>query len=918
MELANAIETLFGKMSVTDDMSLDDISGSFVQIHDELPSITRPRKSSSIKQSSEEGQALDQSRIKCLEYLFMQLPDRPNFFNIHAEDSQNSKFSRATLEILITFVKNMTPSSESQKQSYHGKAHLVGLVSLSLAKLLIVNIDLAYDTQLMGNYEENSTDSKQMGSAAKQKQFLSLCRKALSTIVGYASFEQERLSQIRDNKIIHDVSAAAGCFAAISELLTALSRRDIRFQSDQIESIRSIALKGILLSSHTHTPTMLTCGTIYATLCCFESAEKHAATVRTLCESLQLLVDQCYMLIPEEHDPRKLYLTDVDKSDVTRLETIARENRTMEFLSLMRRKKTMLDIQAKTKPYLSIEEYQLLFKSITHTLLRCITIAYTFPILIDAQKVLNLIRDAAMLDASIYVTNYRPLQKTISVVSQREDTTDQAPIIDTTRVCLLRADSFREIISVVHLNSLKCLSALILTCSTQLLPYAKSISIILVQDVKKWCISNDSSSKETCQVFRECIRAITCAIDEFGPCVSASLSQPLLPILYDQLSKFHHSCIRLLSTGDPLSSAESQLEDFSFTGKKKRRKKIKSTVNNENKRALVSFSNFAETTTLAVSLLKRIMSDTRVFVSTSREANEGETTIDVLSHTIDLTTVMISSITLWHEQHAQLKNSHYHTLTTPVIIDMYDALLWTLLSTSNVDTQSPFLPHVMDLLRRGARSHIPDMVSACSKALLVVDSFLHPRSAPIYIPPAESIHLHQLKKMEKEERESRLLNYKPTPVFNEDEDSEMNDKQEDTKESRVRKERNHEMELEQERVEKQAKVEQPVVVIRQVVTMSETVVAPQRDAKETNMVAPERENRNQAQQDVVVSESVHNLTVATLSNAEIEKAFEAKIETAREEDMKESADDDIDVVDEDGDDPLVSGNTDLDSLDLQF
>lgn len=495
MDLSQAIETLFSKLSVTDDMSVNDISGSFVQIHDDdLPSFTKKRKPDKLK-TRKDPQSLDQSRIRCLEYLLQHLPDRPNLFNIHATDDSNKKFSRNTIEILLQFVRNMTPTDDNQKQRYHCKSHLVGLVSQSISKLLVVNIDLAYDTQLMGSSTEASdhNSSEQLGTAAKQKQFLSLCRKALIVIVGFASFELERLSQVKND--VSDPTTALSSCLAISELLSTFVRRDIRLQTDQIESIRSVALRGLLLPPNRNVDihTMFTCATIYATLCGFESADKHANTVNTLCESLQLLVDQCYMLIPEEHDPRKLYLAhNVDTSDVTRIEVISRENRIMEFLSLINRKKALLETitENKSKFFLGAEDFQSLFKSLTHCLLRVLTTNYTFPIRVNVQQLLDLVRDAVMLDTTIHVINYKPHQKTISIASQGEEDTKVSDI-HKMQVCLLRAEEFGNLIETIHYSSLKILSALILACNTHLLQYTNSISIILVQELKKWCTVNE-------------------------------------------------------------------------------------------------------------------------------------------------------------------------------------------------------------------------------------------------------------------------------------------------------------------------------------------------------------------------------------------------------------------------------------------
>lgn len=438
---------------------------------------------------------------------------------------------------------------------------------------------------------------------------------------------------------------------------------------------------------------------------------------------------------------------------------------------------------------------------------------------------------------------------------------------------------------------------------------------------------NVSTSKETANVFEECVKAVTCAIDSFGPCVSSSLCQPLLPILYDQLSKFHHSCIKVLSTGDAITDAENLLENFTL-GKKKRKAKL---ISNSSRHALISFPNFVKMSSLTLKTIRRIMSDTRVFITNiAPSSREGENVVDILSHTIDLTSVMIASLSLWHEQHSQRKKSHYHTLTTPLIVEMYDALLWTLLSTCNVDTQSPFLPHVVDLLRRGAATSIPDMVSVCNKGLLIMDSFLHPRAAPLYIPPAESIHLLQLKNIEKEERENRLLNYNRALAVDqntsiEEKDAEMEDEREEQnspipeKPLGVRKERDHEQELEEDRVGKQHKSISSVSI-----TIENTSVVHQENNESLSpppQIPIETTITTTTSQVIVDDKESGTIStqVTTLNNDEIERAFDTSMQGSSVP-ARDPADDDfhdVDIIDE-GDDPVLNDNADLDGLDLQF
>ncbi|KAL0486100.1 hypothetical protein AKO1_001773 [Acrasis kona] len=877
MELAQAVESLFSNLTTTDDVSLNGITGDFVQIHQDHTAPTKKKNIAVTKDLGKDPQSVDHMRIQCLEYLLSHVDHKQHIFNIHSSFDGNKRFSQKTIEILISFIKNMTPGAENEE--YHGKAHLVGLVATALSKIIIANINQAYDSQAMSTDESMKLETDPLSTAAKQKTFLSVCRKSLTTIVAYAAYEVNRLSNVKSNKVIHDNSTACACVISARDLIITFSERDIRLPNDAFETIKSFCKLGMFKCSHWITSK--TCATIFSVL--VQNEEKHSALMSELIEQLQFLLAQCYNLIPEEHDPRKLYLKAADTSNA---------NKEKEQLDHLRVCESLM-ISKDTHTF-SSQDYEHKFKVISHALLTCMSHQYGFPIVIDTRKVFDLIHEACALSSTIHVTN--------------------SNYTGPNRI-MLKAETYPEIMPTIHYQSLAILSTLILRCTTQLAPLANSIMILLAHQLKRWAHLGDSSDQASYSILEQCIKASKYLIRVFGPCCHVILCHPLIPHLVEQLNLYHFSCIKLLTASDDMKQAQHSLRDYNVTGKKKKRSK---TSHSQQQQTLISIDNWNQYVLLLLDFAQSITNDGNISLITNVDD-------PVTSHLIDLQSVLISSITLWLEQYDHL-HTKYHPSTTPVICNMYRVLQSTLQSTSGVDTQSPYLPHIVDLYKRGIASNVTSLSAECRIALNIVNCYLHPQSAPLYIPPAESIKANVLMNMEKIEKVNRVLMGQPIT-------SSHDDNNEDDHDQEMKENNGPEVMVAQSTILTQSDVQiAPVVTDQQqavepvqatVITTVQKIIPQENNQVKQELSSPPIEQPSQPVKSAVVDCEVIVVeddppvqsAPVLLSSDEIKKAFEMTKSMEGGVDGGEK-DDDIEVVDEDDD--FMNRQIDLNDLDLQF
>lgn len=242
------------------------------------------------------------------------------------------------------------------------------------------------------------------------------------------------------------------------------------------------------------------------------------------------------------------------------------------------------------------------------------------------------------------------------------------------------------------------------------------------------------------QLYSEITRCISLMCQTYGAGVSQRLAQRVLPMLLEQLQLQYYGAFRtMVSERDKRSATLDSFSERLMNKKTKKKRK-----RDEAEKALQEYhisqkeyEMLLEMTLLTLVTVNDIMVSCRVFVTSGRGMME------VLACLADLIVFLVAHLEEWFEQHTRSilhNNTRPVNELQPVIEQMYDCLLSCLLATSSVNSQSPFIVQATRLFRKGASSYLPQLVSKCTMALNVLESHLHPRSAPLYIPSSETVH----------------------------------------------------------------------------------------------------------------------------------------------------------------------------------
>jgi hypothetical protein len=120
------------------------------------------------------------------------------------------------------------------------------------------------------------------------------------------------------------------------------------------------------------------------------------------------------------------------------------------------------------------------------------------------------------------------------------------------------------------------------------------------------------------------------------------------------------------------------------------------------------------------------------------------TFIDMVPQLTDLITLLIGILKYWNDYREVMD-------INALVVHFYQLLEAALLFTSNVNGQSPFINICISLLRNGISSGIQSISSVCKVTLNIIETNLHPRSAPLYIPHAETVEKYSLKRKHDED-----------------------------------------------------------------------------------------------------------------------------------------------------------------------
>nr|CAG4712888.1 unnamed protein product [Naegleria fowleri] len=253
------------------------------------------------------------------------------------------------------------------------------------------------------------------------------------------------------------------------------------------------------------------------------------------------------------------------------------------------------------------------------------------------------------------------------------------------------------------------------------------------------------------------MRCLTILASKHGGKTSEKCTRLVLPHLIDIISQFtyfvDHQIFSL-----PLTQVQQQhaVENYELSSKKKKKKQ--NTIEEDLVLNPEIFNQFSRIVFVTLKAIQHLMNDSSVLITVTRQVDSrykstSETensVVDVLNTIVDFLSSIIGFVSKWHDLDAFFSTSNisiysasqvrsYHENLIPIIIAMYEALLPSLLSTSSVHTQSPFLSHALIILQKGKSSLIPELVSTCMTGLNVLEGFLHPKSAPLYVPSAESV-----------------------------------------------------------------------------------------------------------------------------------------------------------------------------------
>ncbi|EFC40511.1 predicted protein [Naegleria gruberi] len=490
---------------------------------------------------------------------------------------------------------------------------------------------------------------------------------------------------------------------------------------------------------------------VASVLCYFETnqQEAHKSFIELTCHVLQFLINECYKLIYP--DPRDL-LYGGRKDDIAdaHLEHI------QKIFNLNPSNKDSEEPAPLEDTILSPLEFCQLFKVYSTMLQRALTTAYPFTLNINTQLLINRVLQEAFLLQAI---STQVLQKPNKEIRSILYTT-------TTDGTKLQSSFYAVILPTIHSECLKSLSALINLGGEQLLPYMNSICQILVTETRNWkssmliALCDYCNSEPYFEVYKELMRCLSIMTAKHGAKVSEKCTQVVLPHLVDIISQFTHFVDHQVFSL-PLTQLQQQnhVENYELSLKKKKKKKVMKVEDDLILNPEI-FSQYSRVVFVTLKCIQHMMNNTSVLVSTTRQvdssryrsASEAENSVvDVLSTLVDFITNSLGFINKWHELDEFFSTSNisiysasqvksYHEDLIPIITAMYDALVPSLLSTSSVHTQSPFTTIALNALQRGKSSAIPEIVSSSMMGLNIFESFLHPKSAPLYVPSAESVN----------------------------------------------------------------------------------------------------------------------------------------------------------------------------------
>ncbi|KAL9644871.1 hypothetical protein ABK040_005351 [Willaertia magna] len=470
-------------------------------------------------------------------------------------------------------------------------------------------------------------------------------------------------------------------------------------------------------------------------LCSFEHFQQssYLQLFINICNVLHFLMNECYLFL--NNDPREILY---NKNNVVN-EDLLRNLKFNEGLG---------DV----KPMVFCK----LYKIYSYMLQRLLTITFNFTIQLDILLIIKILQEGFLLQPLTlqFTDKFNTIKSIFYKKNEIQLNSNQ-----------LKSNFYSNIFPTIHSENLKILTCLIMNCKDEFLPYLNSICEILVTETRNWkislmiALSDYSNCDNYVEVYKELMRCLSILISIHNVKVIENCTQKVISYLLEVLISFqqfinHHIYIL------PLTSSQQQanVENYENILKKKKRKKSSSSSTDDDvlEIGMDAFPTFLKIAYITIQTLKYFYNDSSSFITMNSNASSGSNKqdktmmVDTISLTVDLIQLIILFTEKWNELFIFFKTNsisitsaaqvkYFHQELIPIVKGMYELLLPTLLSVSCVHTQSPFLPHVLMILRKGLATNISEFMSVCQNGLNIVDSYLHPRSAPLYTPSAESI-----------------------------------------------------------------------------------------------------------------------------------------------------------------------------------
>lgn len=842
-QLADYVEQLFSSLSphVSDDF---DPSKEFISFDDESEKNgkkqeTKPSSRFKLNINGMTLQQLDLERLRLLQYGMQILQTRPSDFYFDAE-KKSTKLPdgwRVVSTLQHFCESNLKKAQQQDSSNSNLTLSLAGVSCQILSKILIANFAV-----------QNS------------KEFTSLCRKCVRLCGNFVRFFNQQKSP----------SNAAVFNVALLEILAPMGQQGINLVQEDVQLIENGALYGLVSLKNNSEANMMLSGSIYALMSMFdrEPVIKYKHTVKTLIATLNDMVDECFKFVRPENDPRQSILEHFATG--TAVLSSKKENAEAVAAASAINGASLIQSLRKRKNPISGVQFMRLFKSISTCLQRCLTIPYPFMIELNVKRLMTMLKNSFVLDSSLKVDHSMAVKKIITL------------------------QSYYEVIPCMHRESLKILSAVILSAKGALLPYVNNIAVILFQEFNLWS-SVDERPLESLEVYREVIRCICFAVDAYGPCISDSLTQKLLTPIQKMMMQFYSEKMRVEMDRDiNKDTALQQLKQhYNVTNKKnKKRRRNESEDSSDD----ASLSITLKHQYLTLKLLRSILSSCQVHAS-----------LETMSTMVDVISTLTTSISLFHSHRfvifQNVSSQTLNKLFTCVVNEQYRALHQSLVSCSAINTQSPFLPLAVTLFRKGVSSGIPEISKVCNDSLQVMESFLHPRSAPLHVPSAESVSVHMSRLIEREKSVAAMLTTHNTHFESSNNDS---DSEEEAPIVRKQTKKQQMKPIVAAVVEKKEATKAPIIQTKEKVKSVVSVTSAIVSHKETEEDDSEEEEEEVTQTTTIVDFSKAN-------HKDIEKAFEKTVDSDEEDENMS----DVDLNESDDDDDL-SGNIDLGDLQLDF